>query len=224
MTVGDVHGHESIFLTIQGCLDAGCIRPLAGHLAASDGDGSVWRSVRRGAYRDTAEGRFKKQTQGGTTWFLYSDEGLIAELDSTGNPTRYYGWKPNGLWGADPLWLAERGSNKSNNPDDSGGSGKSNSPSGSSNPKTPSAWKNYLYHNDHLWTPQRLTNTQGETQWSARSEAFGRTAAIINAINNPLRFPGQYEDEQGLHYNWNRDYSPSLGRYVQSDPVKFDGG
>jgi RHS repeat-associated protein len=35
-----------------------------------------------------------------------------------------------------------------------------------------------------------------------------------------LRFPGQYFDQEtGKHYNYFRDYDPSLGRYAQSDPV-----
>lgn len=137
--------------------------------------------------------RIKKQTNDGTTWFLYANEGLIAELDQTGNPTRYYGWKPNSLWGTDPLWLAD---------------------------KSGSTWQAYLYHNDHLWTPQRLTSVQGEIQWGARSEAFGKTAATINTIDNPLRFPGQYEDkENSIHYNLFRYYVPKGGAYVELDPL-----
>jgi len=35
-----------------------------------------------------------------------------------------------------------------------------------------------------------------------------------------LRFPGQYYDaETGLNQNWNRDYDPLVGRYVESDPL-----
>ena len=69
-------------------------------------------------------------------------------------------------------------------------------------------------------------NKAGEATWKARYEAFGK-ARIDNAstaqIN--LRLPGQYFDaETGLHQNWNRDYVPGIGRYVQADPIGLAGG
>ena len=46
-----------------------------------------------------------------------------------------------------------------------------------------------------------------------------------SAISRNLRFPGQYWDaDTQLHQNYFRDYSPSLGRYVQSDPIGLKGG
>ena len=46
-----------------------------------------------------------------------------------------------------------------------------------------------------------------------------------NIFTLNLRFPGQYFDkETNKHYNINRDYDPVTGRYIQSDPIGFDGG
>ena len=44
-------------------------------------------------------------------------------------------------------------------------------------------------------------------------------------MNNPIRFQGQYhDDETGLHYNRYRYYDPSLGRFVGQDPISYAGG
>ncbi|MBI4988375.1 MAG: RHS repeat-associated core domain-containing protein [Rhodocyclales bacterium] len=60
----------------------------------------------------------------------------------------------------------------------------------------------------------------------ARRIEPGRTdpADSINTTLNP-RFPGQYYDKEvNTHYNYFRDYDPSTGRYVQSDPIGLRGG
>jgi RHS repeat-associated protein len=45
------------------------------------------------------------------------------------------------------------------------------------------------------------------------------------AFEFPLRFPGQYFDrETNLAYNMARDYDPSIGRYMESDPIGLEGG
>jgi RHS repeat-associated protein len=46
-----------------------------------------------------------------------------------------------------------------------------------------------------------------------------------STVASNLRFPGQYWDEEtGLHYNWNRYYNSTSGRYVESDPIRHHGG
>jgi RHS repeat-associated protein len=45
------------------------------------------------------------------------------------------------------------------------------------------------------------------------------------AFDLPLRLPGQrYDKETGLHYNYFRDYDPSIGRYGESDPIGLRAG
>jgi len=84
----------------------------------------------------------------------------------------------------------------------------------------------YYYHNDHLGTPQKMTNSIGTIVWEADYLSFGKAMVDedpdgdgIDVINN-IRFPGQYYDEEtGLHYNWHRDYKPEIGRYIESDLI-----
>lgn len=84
----------------------------------------------------------------------------------------------------------------------------------------------YYIHNDHLNTPQVITNQSQQVVWMANYEPFGKLAANqSNSIELFSRFPGQYVDpETGLYYNYFRDYDPSIGRYIESDPIGLEGG
>jgi len=64
-----------------------------------------------------------------------------------------------------------------------------------------------------------------------QAEPFGNNPADEDpdansvAFDLPLRLPGQrYDRETNLHYNYFRDYDPSLGRYGESDPIGLQGG
>jgi len=79
-------------------------------------------------------------------------------------------------------------------------------------------------HADHLGTPRRLADENGNIVWSWESEPFGESKAV-GSVEFNLRFAGQYyDDETSTHYNINRDYDPETGRYIESDPIGFDGG
>ncbi|WP_421746677.1 RHS repeat domain-containing protein [Burkholderia multivorans] len=82
------------------------------------------------------------------------------------------------------------------------------------------------YVTDHLGTPQELYDEQREVVWAADLSAYGRTARwLTRVVDNPIRFPGQYRDEEsGLHYNRFRYYDPMMGRYVNKDPIDLKGG
>lgn len=87
---------------------------------------------------------------------------------------------------------------------------------------------------DPLGTPRAVIDPSRNVAiwtWDAKSEAFGNsppnqdadqdgTAFVFN-----MRFPGQrYDATSGLVYNYFRDYDPSVGRYLQSDPIGLQGG
>ena len=102
------------------------------------------------------------------------------------------------------------------------------------NPAT-QATKAYAIHTDHLGTPMRLTATNGTVVWALDStpfdaihDAFGLPNEDVDlngtSITYNARFPGQYFDaETGLNYNYFRDYDPSTGRYIESDPIVSNG-
>lgn len=83
----------------------------------------------------------------------------------------------------------------------------------------------YFVHNDHLGTPQKITDQLQAVVWAADYEPFGEADVIVSTIENNIRFPGQYEDvETGLNYNYFRDYDPGMGRYIESDSIGLSGG
>lgn len=81
-------------------------------------------------------------------------------------------------------------------------------------------------HTDHLTTPQVVTNQSQAVVWIADYQPFGKAKlGLFNSISLDSRFPGQYLDsETGLYYNYFRDYDPSIGRYIESDPIGLEGG
>ncbi|GAU05324.1 Rhs family protein [Burkholderia stabilis] len=88
-----------------------------------------------------------------------------------------------------------------------------------------------FYQNDHLGTPQELVDDAGKVVWLGRYRAWGgekrvwRETPERNEVSNPIRFPGQYCDEEtGLHYNRHRYYDPGSGRFISKDPIGLAGG
>jgi RHS repeat-associated protein len=76
----------------------------------------------------------------------------------------------------------------------------------------------YYVHNDHLGTPQALTNQAGAVVWRAMYDPFGQATVTLNSITNNLRLAGMYSDsETGLYYWGSRYYDPKTGRSIQPD-------
>jgi RHS repeat-associated protein len=143
----------------------------------------------------------------GTTFYLHTETGPVAEATAAGVVTTSYGWHPEEAYGTYPLYARVPAVNSS-------------------------GYRYVYYHNDHLGTPHRVTDTAGNVVWSASYDTFGNAtlnglppASAALAITNNLRFAGQYYDaETGLHYNNRRYYENETGRYITRDPLGFEGG
>lgn len=89
----------------------------------------------------------------------------------------------------------------------------------------------YPIETDHLMAPLRVLDASNAVVWSWEDrEPFGATAPWEGTVGGlafslGLRFPGQWMDpESGLVSNGFRDYDPSLGRYVEVDPLGLAAG
>ncbi len=147
------------------------------------------------AYNGKGE-RIRKTVNGVTTRFRYGTDGqLLGEYDETGNAIREYVY----LEGM-PVGML---------------SGITLSTPGT---------VTYL-HTDHLGAVIRATDQNQQLVWDALRTPFGKRTTLIAQVEMPLGFPGQYYDqESGLYYNYFKDYDPSTGRYIQSDPIGLAGG
>jgi len=68
----------------------------------------------------------------------------------------------------------------------------------------------YWVHGNHLGVPLVLTDNVGNI-----AAPTGYT---------PVGFPGQTRTLADLYYNRYRDYDPTIGRYIQADPIGLEGG
>ncbi|MES2676501.1 MAG: RHS repeat-associated core domain-containing protein, partial [Pseudomonadota bacterium] len=141
--------------------------------------------------------RIKKTVNGVVTFYVWDGGQLSAEYSATGVRQKRYAYLPDSF---DPIQVQD-------------------------------ANGIYNVHSDHLGTARFLTDSAQKIVWSAKQSAFGEM--LVNedpdangvAITYNLRFAGQYLDkESGLHQNYFRDYDPSIGRYIQSDPIGLEGG
>jgi len=83
----------------------------------------------------------------------------------------------------------------------------------------------YDIHTDHLGRPQKLTNQSATLAWDGVFDPFGNVTSVTGSVTMLLMFPGQYYDsETQVSQNWHRDYDPTIGRYVESDPFGLAGG
>jgi RHS repeat-associated protein len=150
-----------------------------------DGAGQV---VARYAYDPFAQ-RIWKEVGGARTYFVYSLEGLVAELGTTGTPARSYLYTPGAGWGEQPLVQH----------DAAGFSFFHNDRLGSPEQLTRAS-------GEKVWS----------ARYDAYGAASVDLQIATNPLRFPGQY---FDAETGLHYNLSRYYDPSNGAYISEDPL-----
>lgn len=79
------------------------------------------------------------------------------------------------------------------------------------------------YLADQIGSILALRDMAGTEVVTYSYDAYGNSQTSI-ADPNPFQFTGRENDGNGLYYYRARYYSPSLGRFVQADPIGLNGG
>ena len=138
--------------------------------------------------------RVWKDVNGVRTYFYYSPEGVSAEMDSSGNVVRAFGWMPNSGWTTAPLFVRDGGGYGFFHSDQLGSPQRVTDTSGAV-----------------VWSARY------ESFGAARVDVD----ATRNPFRLPGQF---LDDETGLHNNLFRTYDPAVGRYLEADPLGLGGG
>ncbi len=181
-----------------------------GNMLTRDGWTQVWNGANRMivTYKDNQRlefdydymGRriFKKVYDGDTltthTRFVYDGYKLIQELDALNDNAllRQYVWQPNAVGLDVPLSVFDAAANQT-----------------------------YYYNTDANKNISDLTATDGSVAAHYEYTPFGsQTAATESYVANPFRFSSEYHDQETnlIYYNF-RFYTPSLGYWINQDPI-----
>ena len=77
----------------------------------------------------------------------------------------------------------------------------------------------FLQKNAHGDVTAAISGTERAATYDY--DAFGNTLVEEGEINNPIRYSGEYLDEEtGLIYLRARYYDPSVGRFISEDPIR----
>ncbi|MCB9748012.1 MAG: RHS repeat protein [Candidatus Omnitrophica bacterium] len=81
---------------------------------------------------------------------------------------------------------------------------------------------NYFYHYDGLGSVTEITDSVGTVVESYIYDAFGNPSVTSSSVGNPYLFTGRrWDEETGIYYYRARQYDPSIGRFLQRDPLGY---
>ncbi len=140
-------------------------------------------------YYDPFGRRLWKNTGSGRTYYLYSDEGLVGEYDSSGTEIKTYGYAMGSQWGTNPLFQKVG---------------------------TIYYWYHNDHQGTPQKITDTTGTVVWSATYDSFGKTTIGTETITNNLRFPGQY---YDTETGLHYNWNRYYDPETGRYMRVDPI-----
>lgn len=162
-----------------------------------DSRGEPWTAAYDGIGRRIHCGRGERRT-----WFYWDGERLAAEVSSEGQVRVYVYASDDALV---PLMFVDYDGPHA----------------------APESGKAYTVFTNQVGMPTCIEDASGRAVWwASHLEPYGHIEvdATSELAFHP-RFPGHYLDtDTGLFYNRFRYYAPTLGRYLQSDPLGIAGG
>jgi RHS repeat-associated protein len=85
---------------------------------------------------------------------------------------------------------------------------------------TPVANGTLYYHQDGLGSVTELTDSTGSVAKAYAYDAYGNILESPGTVNQPYTYTGrELDQETGLYYYRERFYDPSIGRFIQADPL-----
>ena len=83
----------------------------------------------------------------------------------------------------------------------------------------------YFYTRDHLGSVRDMTDSGGTMQAHYEYGTYGEVTQTVGTISADFGYAGYYyHAPSGLNLATYRAYSPSLGRWINRDPIEEDGG
>lgn len=164
------------------------------------------------SYAFDLENRMTSATAGGvTTSYAYDGLGRRVRATTGGTILRFL-WDPN--WPL-PMLALER---------DGGGTVLRRYIYGDGAVSVRADGTEHFVHRDALGSVVGVTSASGNPEWAFAYEPFGAVRSAVrlspSAPAIPLSFAGEYRDaETGLLHLRARAYDPSLGRFLQQDPM-----
>ncbi len=148
---------------------------------------------------------------GGTVSFRYDPFGRRIQKSSSSGTTNYIYDGPNSLEEVDPSGNVLARYTQSQNIDEPLAMLRSAATS--------------YYQADGLGSVTSLSSSTGALAASYTYDSFGNLTTSTGSLSNAFRYTArEFDTETGLYYYRARYYDPVAGRFLNEDPIRFEGG